>query len=56
MDVYEHVLWKIELKLNERMASCCLAAETNPTWNHEIAGWIPGLTQWVRIRHCHELR
>ena len=23
------------------------AAETNPTRNHEVAGSIPGLTQWV---------
>ena len=21
-------------------------ARTNPTRNHEVAGWIPGLTQW----------
>ena len=31
------------------------AAETNPTRNHEVAGSIPGLAQWLRIRHCHEL-
>ena len=24
------------------------AAETNPTGNHEVAGSIPGLAQWVR--------
>ena len=23
-------------------------AETNPTRNHEVAGSIPGLTQWVK--------
>ena len=21
---------------------------TNPTENHEVAGWIPGLAQWVK--------
>ena len=24
------------------------AAETNPTRNHEVAGSIPGLSQWVK--------
>jgi len=24
------------------------AAETNPSENHEVAGSIPGLTQWVK--------
>ena len=24
------------------------AAETSPTRNHEVAGWIPALTQWVK--------
>jgi len=24
------------------------AAETNPTRNHEVAGSIPGLVQWVK--------
>ena len=28
--------------------SHCSAAEMNPTRNHEVAGWIPGLTQWVK--------
>ena len=28
---------------------------TNPTRNHEIAGSIPGLAQWLRIQHCCEL-
>jgi len=28
-------------------SSCCGAVETNPTRNHEVAGLIPGLTQWV---------
>ena len=28
---------------------------TNPTRNHEVVGLIPGLVQWVKDRHCHEL-
>ena len=24
------------------------AAKMNPTWNHEVVGLIPGLTQWVK--------
>ena len=27
----------------------------NPTGNHGVAGSIPGLAQWLRIRHCLEL-
>ena len=29
-------------------SSCHDIAETNPTGNHEVAGLIPGLTQWVK--------
>ena len=29
-------------------SSHCGAAETNPTKNHEVAGLIPGLAQWVK--------
>ena len=29
-------------------SSCCGAAEMNPTKNHEAAGLIPGLYQWVK--------
>ena len=27
---------------------------TNPTRSHEVAGSIPDLAQWLRIRHCCE--
>ena len=29
-------------------SSCHGSAETNPAKNHEVAGAIPGLTQWVK--------
>ena len=29
-------------------SSCCDAAETNPTRNHEVEGSIPRLAQWVK--------
>ena len=35
------------LKINSR-SSHHVAVETNPIWNHEVVGLIPGLTQWVK--------
>ena len=37
-------------KTNKRRlwSSRCGAAETNLTRNHEVAGSVPGLTQWVK--------
>ena len=35
-------------KISTERSSHCGAVETNPTSNHEIAGSIPGLTQWVK--------
>ena len=34
--------------LKQSWSSRCGAAETNPTRDHEVAGSIPGLTQWVK--------
>ena len=31
-----------------KWSSCCGAAEMNLTRNHEVAGLIPGLSQWVK--------
>ena len=35
-------------KTETNWSSCCGALEMNPTRNHEVAGSIPGLTQWVK--------
>ena len=39
-------MFVIKKKLNEEFPS--LRTETNPTRNHEVAGSIPGLPQWVK--------
>ena len=38
----------IFIKNSSYQSSCCGAAETNLTRNHEVAGLIPGLAQWVK--------
>ena len=40
--------YKSALKKKLHGSSRCGALETNPTRNHEVAGSIPGLTQWVK--------
>ena len=35
-------------KKKKKWSSHCSTAETNPTRNHEVAGSIPGLPQWVK--------
>ena len=35
-------------KKAQTWSSCCGSAETNPTRNRDVAGSIPGLTQWVK--------
>ena len=39
---------KRKTKQNENQNSRCGTVETNPTRNHEVAGLIPGLAQWVK--------
>ena len=42
------VIREVQIKTTMRWTSCCGAVETNPTSNREVAGLIPGLTQWVK--------
>ena len=39
---------KFLIKKSVNWSSLCVAAETNMTRNHEVAGSIPGLGQWVK--------
>ena len=36
------------IKTEKKKSSCCVAVETNPTRNHEVAGLISGLAPWVK--------
>ena len=47
MDVHREE--QMEREEEEVVRSSCLGtSETNPTRNHEVAGSIPGLAQWVK--------
>ena len=35
-------------KINQNQSFCHGSAETNLTRNHEVAGLIPGLAQWIK--------
>ena len=43
--------------LKDRLMGVPIVAQwlTNPTRNHDVAGSIPGLAQWLRIQCCREL-
>ena len=44
-------LWSKGLEIEYRKQTWSFhrgAAETNPTTNHDVAGLIPGLAQWVK--------
>ena len=45
----------LHVKFNSSGGSCCGSALTNPARIHEDTGSIPGLFQWLRIWHYHEL-
>ena len=47
-DFYFYLVKAEEIKLRSPWSSCCGAAEMNLTSNHEIAGLILGLAQWVK--------
>ena len=44
----EKVMQYNQILKHNRNSSHCGTAETNPTRNHEVAGSVPGLAQWVK--------
>ena len=45
---FDKVAEKQMMKIPYGRSSCGSAAEINPTRNHDVAGSIPGLAQWVK--------
>ena len=43
-----HLFFKVRGSKMKMRSSHCGAVETNLTRNDEVAGWIPGLAQWVK--------
>ena len=39
---------KTTMLIKKSWSSCCGTVETNLTRNHEAAGLVPGLAQWVK--------
>ena len=44
----DRIIRSIFSKWEKVRSSCPGAAEANPTRNHEVAGLIPGIAQWVK--------
>ena len=43
-----NILCPVKVEISECESSNCGAVEMNPTRNNEVAGSIPGLSQWVK--------
>ena len=46
--VVRFINWQLTLEVSDFQSSHCGAVQTNPTRNDEVAGFIPGLAQWVK--------